>query len=298
MFSRPTIILALILGVATLALLRPAPAEALRPAAEYTQVPEQAGITYDDVRFRTPDGVELHGWFFPFQDREGNAIRDPAPIIILTPTEEGNMGANLWHYFRFLRGAPWHVLVFDWRGFGTSAEWPIDPDVLIMPEFVSDLHGAVNFARTLPEWDEEHIGVYATFMAGAVALATLAERDDVNCLAIRGIYTSQADLAANFKALDPATQPKVNERWPEKLEPIQVATRVHHPVFLVVGDEDPVTTVKMAEQVYQALPAKRQLWVAKGAGHRGEQIPEVVKMPEFTAKLHAFYRRYLGTAGH
>jgi pimeloyl-ACP methyl ester carboxylesterase len=273
------------------------PAVALEPEREYVQIPEQAGIVYDDVTFETDDGVELHGWFLPFQDHDGNEHRMAAPMLIIVPPTEGNMGELLWHYFRFLRGAPWHVLVFDWRGYGTSADWELDPTHVIEPEFIRDLHAAIDHVKTLPEWDGKKLGIYAFNAGAAVAMATVATRDDVTCLAIRGIYTDQKALVENVRAHAPDRVSAVNEKWKAGLEPLAVAPKVRVPVWVIAGERDQLTTAEMGKEVYQALGGKRQFWLAKGAGHTGADMPENVQIDEFTSRLHAFLRRYLGTPG-
>ena len=282
-------------ALTVLALAAATDAVALSPQFEYTQNPEQGNIAYDDVRFETADGVGLHGWFLPFQDQEGGADTRPGPVVILVPPADVNMGDLLWHYHRFLRGTPWHVLVFDWRGYGTSDEWEIPNDQVILPEFVRDLSAAIDFVKTRPEWDEEHIALFGFQMGAAVAMATAAQRDDLSCMVLRGIYTDQASLVANLNTVQSEKTFTVNTEYPAALDPIRVAPQVTVPTLFVAGGEDPVTTLAMTDAVREQFGGKTDRWVAKRAGWKGGDIPEAVKMSEFTARLHAWYRRFIGT---
>ncbi|MGD8395194.1 MAG: alpha/beta hydrolase [Candidatus Eiseniibacteriota bacterium] len=270
----------------------------LNPLRVYEQTPEQANIVYDDVHFETGDGLTLHGWFLPFQDQEGNAVYQAAPIIILAPPEEGNMGDLLWHYFRFFRGAPWHVLLFDWRGYGSSDDWELPERAVVIPEFIRDLDAAIDYAKTRPEWDERHLALFAFNMGAAITLATTATRDDVSCLALRGVYTTQEDLVAAEREINPVLAPIANPDYPAALEPLAVAPKIEVPVWIIAAEDDQQTTVDMGKRVYDALGGKREFWIAKGAGHTAADIPENVQIDRFTGNLHAFLRRYIGTAGY
>jgi pimeloyl-ACP methyl ester carboxylesterase len=289
----PTAAVAALLALLQLAIA--GPAAALEPLREYVQTPEQAGISYEDVSFVTADSVVIHGWFLPFQDREGAAHGRAGPIIVIAPPDEENMGALLWHYYHFFWGAPWHVLVFDWRGFGASGDWPIDEQLLVLPEFNRDLHAAIDYAKTRPEWDEEHLGVFAFGMGAAVSMAVAADREDLTCLALRGLYTTQEELAANLQLAMPDRAVKVNSAMRPTLEPRAAAKRVTAPVLIVVGDLDAIATPEMAARVGAALGDRGRVWTAHGAGHAPDRLPEMTTQREFTAQLHSFLRRYLGT---
>jgi pimeloyl-ACP methyl ester carboxylesterase len=275
----------------------PSVAPALKPVAPYASTPEQAKITYDDVTFGAVDGTTLHGWFLPFQDQEGKAFREPAPIVIMPTDGNDNMGSLLWHYYNFFRGAPWHVLMFDWRGFGSSARWNIDTTLVIIPEFQTDLAAAIDYAKERPEFDGQHLGILACEAAAAVALAAAATRDDVDAVAVRGAYTTQAEFCARCRAQKLPVACTANPGWPAEREPIRIAPRVKTPVLVVVGESDALTPPAMAQALHAALAGPKQYWVAPRAGHTGFESPEYIHLKPFTVKLHGFFGRHLGTAG-
>ncbi len=274
------------------------PGAALRPTATYTSTPEQAEMPYEDVTFPTSDGVVLHGWLFPFQDQEGRTFREPGPFVILPTDGSDNMGSVLWHYYNFLRGTPWHVLAFDWRGFGTSGAAEIDTTTVVMPEFVLDLGAAIDYVKERPEFDGKHVGILAFGPGAAVALATAANRTDVSALVVRGIYTTQAEYCSQVANSAPESPCSPNPRWPAALEPINVASESKTPVLLVVGEKDVITPPRMMQAVHAALSGPKEVWVAPGAGHAGYDSPEFVHQRPFAVKLHEFFKLHMGTAGH
>jgi pimeloyl-ACP methyl ester carboxylesterase len=251
-----------------------------------------AGIVYEDVTFDTTDGVQLHGWFMPFQDQEGEAFDDPGPVVILPSDGNDNMGSVLWHYFHFFRGTPWHVLAFDWRGFGKSGAWEIDTTSVVIPELVTDLEAAINYAKGRPEFNG-NLGVMAWGPAGAVAMAAAAGRDDVGAIAVRGIYTTQAEYCARLTLDTGESRWLPNPAWPSDEEPIAIAPKLEVPVFVVVGENDTVTPPAMAEAVHDSLAGPKKLWVAPGAS----VVPEAMHVMPFAIKLHEFFRAHLGTGG-
>lgn len=280
------------------ALLAATAAGALKPRADYLSTPELANIAYEDVRIQAVDGVALHGWFMPFQDQDGRAFHDAGPIVILPTDGEDNMSAVLWHYYTFFRGAPWHVLAFDWRGFGTSGAWAIDTTQVVIPELMTDLTAAIEYAKGRPEYDGENLGLLAVGPAAAVALAVSAGRTDLRALVVRGVYTTQAEYCAQMKRAKEAARCGANARWPARLEPVEAAKKVETPVLIVVGEDDQVTPPAMARAVLDSLAGPKEFWIAPKAGHTGFESPEFIHQRPFTLKLHGFFRLHLGTAGH
>ena len=283
------------LGIVVLLGGRADPALALKRAEKYLSTPEMAKMVYDDVTFGTADGLLLHGWFLPFQDQYGEAHREPKPTIILVTDGTDNMGSVLWHYYNFFRGAPWHVLMFDWRGMGTSARWSADTTQVVIPEQLKDLKAAIQYAKERPEHDGEHLGVFAFGAGAAVALAAAAGAEDIQAVAVRGIYTTQSEYCARRRAARPPMACNANPKWPAELEPIQAASRVKGAVLVVVGENDGVAPKEMAQAILERIPGPKQLWVAPKAGHEGYDAPEVIHLKPFTVKIHGFFGRYLGT---
>ncbi|HEV3257085.1 MAG TPA: alpha/beta fold hydrolase [Gemmataceae bacterium] len=76
------------------------------------RTPAAFGLAFEEVRFRTADGVELGGWLIPHSNAKGNVIvchghgRNRGHVAGFLPTLHG-LGLN--------------VLAFDFRGHGESA---------------------------------------------------------------------------------------------------------------------------------------------------------------------------------
>ena len=292
---RPWLALTLGVGLAV-ALGMAGPARALRPNRPILSTPQMGDIVNESVTFQATDGVTLRGWFLPFQDQSKRAISTPGPIIILPSDGSDNRGSVLWHYYMTLLGTPWHVLTFDWRGFGDSSNWDIDTTQVVIPEMILDLEAAVEYAKARPECNGR-VGILAYGPAAAVALAAVASGADVDALVLRGVYTTQADYCAGRKGAKPPVDCTTNSRWPALLEPLVAASKVTAPVLLVVGEKDTVTPPAMAEAVRKALGGKTELWQAPAAGHTGFDSPEYRYTRQFAVKMHEFFKLHLGSIG-
>lgn len=281
-------------GPILLALLLSTPAAALRHAEKYLSKPEMAKMAYEDVRISTPDSALLHGWFFPFQDQGGRAFNEPKPVIIMVTDGTDNMSSLLWHYYQFFRGTPWHVLMFDWRGMGTSSAWNIDTTQVVMPEQLIDLRAAIVYARDRPEFDGNHLGLFGYGAGAAVVLAVAAERHDLAAVALRGVYTTQSDFCARARAAKPPVRCGPHPDWPAELEPIRVAPRITAPVFIVAGEKDAMAPPEMGQAVHDLLAGPKQFWSAPKAGGEVNELPEVIHFQPFLVKLHGFFGLHLG----
>lgn len=175
---------------------------ALKPEREYQAIPSDYGIIYKEVVFQTTDSMKIKGWFFPAQDTFGiaNSIigrmipvpqemkgkarsyatvdSSSKPTIIICDGDAGNMTQLIFYaYHLFTRG--YNVLLFDWRGFGESSDWSIEPDRLCYPQFILDYDAAIDFAKQQPEVDIAKIGVMGFSTGAYLSFAIVAKRNDI-----------------------------------------------------------------------------------------------------------------------
>ncbi|HUN82536.1 MAG TPA: alpha/beta hydrolase, partial [Phycisphaerae bacterium] len=74
--------------------------------------PAEHGLKYEDVYFAAPDGVRLHGWFFP-------ATKPATGTVLHIHGNAANVSAH-YEFIRWLPAAGYNVLTFDYRGYGQS----------------------------------------------------------------------------------------------------------------------------------------------------------------------------------
>jgi uncharacterized protein len=290
---------------------------ALKPERKYPAKPIDYGIVYQEVGFVTSDGLKLKGWFFPAQDTVGinnhyvgwfpvpDSVKVPArpyrtldarrhPTIIVPVADAGNMSYTIIYAYHFAtRG--FNVLTFDWRGFGESADWPIDQDELCYSQFLLDYDAAIDYVRTRAEVDTSNIGVFGYSTSAYLSFAIAAKRSDIRAFAGRGLITSFADVIPTLNKLFP--ERPVRKRpagYPAELEPINAAPIIASAVFLVVGEKDDRTPPWMSQKVLSRIHGAKELWIVPNAEHGGMDAPEYKNYPAFFVRLSAWYHRHLG----
>ena len=300
----------------SLLLLASPPSYSLKPERQYKAIPSDYGIIYKDVVFQTADSLKLKGWFIPAQDTSGitNSIigrmvpvpqelkpkarlyrtlgDSKRPTIIICDTDAGNMTLLIFYgYHLFTRG--YNVLLFDWRGFGESSNWPIEQDRLCYAEFIVDYDAAIDFAKQQPEVDTERIGVMGFSTGAYLSFAITAKRNDIAAYVGRGLLTSFEDLLPIVKKAFPDRNSSAPEHYPSELLPVNAAKKVSVPVFLIVGEKDERTPVWMSKKIMDELTGTKELWIVPNAEHGGMNGPEFITYPEFFNKVVAFYDKSL-----
>jgi hypothetical protein len=258
----------------------------------------------------------LKGWFFPAQDTSGIAnsiigrmvpvpqeLKPKArpyttlgdsrmPTIIICDGDAGNMTQLIFYgYHLFTRG--YNVLLFDWRGFGESSDWPIEQDRLCYAEFITDYDAAVDFVKQQLEVDTTRVGVMGFSTGAYLSFAIAAKRNDIAAYVGRALLTSFADILPILKRASPDRKFLPPENYPIELLPVNAAKKVSIPVFLIVGEKDIRTPVWMSKKIANELKGPEELWIVPNAEHGGMNGPEFITYPEFFEKVAVFYGKYL-----
>src|SRR4051812_35668594 len=104
---------------------------ALNPSKEYKSTPDKYGMKFKEEKIKTSDGATLNSWFFESPKKTTNTI-------VISGSGDGNMADYLELVSQFL-SANYNVLTYDYRGYGQSSDFTIDPQTYIYPQFVTDL---------------------------------------------------------------------------------------------------------------------------------------------------------------
>ncbi len=289
---------------------------ALKPEREYKAIPSDYGIIFREVEFQTSDGLKLKGWFIPAQDTTGiaNSIigrilpvpqeLKPAPreyrvldnskraTIIICDGDAGNMTQFIFYAYHFFTKG-YNVFLFDWRGFGMSAEWQTEPDRLCYTEFLIDYDSAIDFVKQQPEVDTTRIGVMGFSTGAYLSFAIIAKRKDISAYVGRALMSSFDEILPVLKKAMPERNFVAPEDYPEDLLPINAADKIDIPVFLIVGEKDNRTPVWMSEKIAIKLKGPKELWRVSDAEHSGMKGPEFINYPEFFDRVLLFFDKYL-----
>jgi len=118
--------------------------------------PPDLGLEYEEVTFKSTDGIKLSGWFIPNNKTKATVI-----VMHGYPADK----ANLLGIAEFL-AKDFNVFLFDFRSFGQSEGKYTTAGYLEK----NDLLGAIKYLEK--EKNITKIGLYGFSLGGAVALAT------------------------------------------------------------------------------------------------------------------------------
>ncbi|MEM6724679.1 MAG: hypothetical protein AAF598_11610 [Bacteroidota bacterium] len=111
---------------------------ALNPSRTYRQRPEKYNMKFTEYRVKTQDGdAALNAWYFP-------AKENTKQLVLISHNGEGNMADYLRRVDQFRQFS--NVMIYDYRGYGSSSEFEIDNKRYIYPHFIDDLQSMINFA--------------------------------------------------------------------------------------------------------------------------------------------------------
>lgn len=233
----------------------------LRPARTRVGPAPQVLGAVTDVRLVAADSTILRGWYVPSRNR--------AAVILAHGW--GGVRTHLLPEARALARAGYGVLLFDWRAHGesggTRTTWGVEEQ--------QDLEAAIRNVAARPDVDPQRIGALG-FSMGGMVVAQVAERDPrLRGVMIQGAFSSLEDEmrhdeghwgwwsgAVGVWTLRAAGIPIDRER------PIDHLCRISpRPFAIVVGEVDHDLPVSVAQRMFTAACAPKELWIIPGADH-------------------------------
>ena len=234
--------------------------------------PSDHGVEFRDVRFATPDGVHLSGWYIPSRNR--------AAVVVLHGASS-TRSAVLEHAVALARHG-YGVLLYDARGHGRSEGramefgWYGDDDV----------SGAVSYLQSQSDVDARRIGALGLSMGGEQVIGAAAHDTRLRAVVAEG---ATARRGADLEWLSDAYGARgwLSELWQGYLEygltdlltearpPTSLhaaAARASPRRLLLITAGELYAEQQAATYIRSAAPESVEVWRVAGAGHtRGLQ---------------------------
>ena len=227
-------------------LIHAATAWALRPIKAWVATPDSLGLTYQTLALTTPDHVQLASWVV----EPAATVPDRRTTMVLAYGDAGNMSYWL-HQARALSHAGYRVYLFDYRGFGHSADFAIDPQRLYYAEFGLDLRAALADARR--RYPRSRTGILA-FSMGTIMGAEEAAAGHSDFFVAEGYVGSPQRIVA----YQWESRQKVVSLPAEAAAYSQYAPRIRCPWLLVGGTTDKNTPLADSEAVVRAATRRQR----------------------------------------
>ena len=265
---------------------------AIKPDRVYRFYPEKLCLIYKDLEVTTVDDIKIKTWFFPAQPTPSeNEMRDvwenpakkpyktidnkPRPTIIIANGDAGNMSYQQLHHAQFFTSKGYNVVTFDWRGFGESSEWKMEPDYLVYSELLIDYEAVIKEVLKQNEVDKNRLAVYGWSTGAYLSMAAASKYENIKAFVAIGLMTSFAEVVPVLMKAQNKDESNliVPDDYPTELQPIYLSPIFKKSTFLIVGENDNRTPVWMSEKIYSLLPAKKEIWIVEGAEHGGMKGP-------------------------
>lgn len=249
--------------------------------------PFETPAGFEDVTFQTPDGLRLHGWFMPAAPAGGGDAAAAGgdgrrPAILHVHGNAGHVGLHA-EFSEFLTQAGFHVLVFDYRGFGRSD----GGGRLTRRKLASDTHAALDYLLTREDVDPQRIGMFGYSLGGVIGTSVAAEREEVRAVALIAAFSSWKAIARDH--LGGIGGALARAGVDAETAVAQLGAR---PVLLVHGSADQIVPAAHSQRLAEVCAetgAAAQLMIVDGGDH-----VNVLDRPQARQAVADFFRRALG----
>ena len=222
-------------------------------------IPSDLGLKYEEVTFKSTDGIKLSGWLMP-----NNKTKKTIIVMHGYPADK----ANLLGIAEFL-AKDFNVFLFDFRSFGKSGGSYTTAGYLEK----NDIIGAINYLEK--EKNLTKIGLYGFSLGGAVALMT--EHKNVKAIVTDSAYAKLSDIVKHmYRIFFVLKYPlayltklygilflKINI---DDASPVDSIKNLEIPILLIHAERDSQIPVKEAYLLHNANK-KAELWIVENAGH-------------------------------
>jgi len=255
--------------------------------------PAQLGLAWEDITFRSQDGIELRGWYLPSPSATDRGI------VLAHGIDDNRLQSGIaLHLTTALLDRGFSVLLFDLRASGISGS---APQTLGTHER-RDVLAAVAYIRSR---GVRHVGVIG-FSMGAVASILAAAYDPaIEALVTDSAYadlhvTLVAGMARGFYLPEPAAE--IPLLWfrlltgtdERSVRPVDVVGRISpRPLLIIHGtDDDTVSPADSALLLRAAGGTMAERWLVRGGGHTTSYR---VEPAEYTRHIVTFFETSLGS---
>jgi len=218
------------------------------PTREIEQTPAAIGLSFDEVRLKTADGLSIAAWHIPAPDARA--------VLLFCHGNGGNISHRL-DSIRIFHDLGLSVLIFDYRGYGMSEGEPTEKGTYL------DAEAAWNFLVKEKGVDPARIVIFGRSLGSAVA-AELAMRRKAGALIIESGFSSITDIGRKY--------------YPHM--PVSLITRFHYatvdkvgslalPKLFIHSPEDEIIPYAQGMKLYERAAEPKEFLTLRGGHNEG-----------------------------
>jgi uncharacterized protein len=252
------------MGLTTEALNRLVESQIFFPDPYLVGTPREAGLEFEDLRFKTVDGVTLHGWMIPAEPNLG--------LILFCHGNAGNISHRL-DNIRRLHDIGLSVLIFDYRGYGLSG------GRITEAGFYLDAEAAYNVAREHASGENFKLVLFGRSLGG-IAAVHLASQFQCSGAILESTFTH---LGAMAQIHFPVPVPR--RLLEGRLNSLVKIGKIKAPLLFFHGDNDVIVPISLGKDLFESAPEPKEFVVIPRAGHNDTYL---VAGPAYFSKFRAF----------
>jgi len=235
------------------------------PSRELVASPADWHLQYEDVSFRSRDGITLHGWYIPNQASKR--------VVLFFHGNAGNMshrGESVAIFHRL----GLNVFIFDYRGYGRSQGKPSEKGLYL------DAAGAWDYLTKTRGIAGENIILFGRSIGGVVA-THLASEVSPAALIVESAFSSARDVARSaFPILSRLTLIRYDFNAASDIKGVRC------PVLILHSPDDEILPYSLGEKLYRAANEPKEFVRLRGDHNSGF----LQSQPEYERRLDTFIR--------
>lgn len=240
------------------------------PMKEIHTTPELIGLSHEEVYFRAPDDIQLHGWFIPNNMAEFTPpFRERAGFTILFCHGNGGNISHRLEKIELLHRLGLNVFIFDYRGYGKSKGSPSESGLY------KDVDAAYHYLTEERKVSNHNIILYGESLGGAVAI-DLAKGQDVRALITEEAFTSIKDMAKIVYPFVPSFLIS------NKFDSISRIKEVTCPKLIIHSINDEIAPFYLGQKLFDVAAPPKEFLKIRGSHNTAfldseEQLTEGIK---------------------
>ena len=236
------------------------------PLRTIEATPGDIGLYYEDLIVTTADGVDINFWYIPADD--------PGATIIFCHGNGGNISHRL-EKIRMLNDLGLNVLIFDYRGYGSSVGSPSEEGLYL------DAGAVFGYLINVRKIPLNRLIVYGESLGAAVAI-DLAGKHEFAGIIIESGFSSVKDMAKRVYPFIPGFVYK------SKFDSLSGIKNVNAPKLIFHSREDEVVPLELGRKIFNAAQEPKE-FVHLHGGHNDAFL---VSKEIFMEKIDSFMDRY------